>query len=110
MSKHTPGPWTALKENRGAIPEHFRPWSVVAVHPELRKECVICRLPDESQQLGQANARLIAAAPDLLAALEAIVSHADAGRTVTLTLDDGMPRIADCDAARAAIQKARGKD
>jgi hypothetical protein len=45
----------------------------------------------------EANARLIAAAPDLLAALEALTANLDEGDFISLT------RI---DAAKAAIAKA----
>ena len=56
-------------------------------------------LPEESA----ANARLIAAAPDLLAALEALVGEADLGE-VDLDDDDR----AKLEQARAAIAKATG--
>jgi hypothetical protein len=47
-----------------------------------------------------ANARLIAAAPDLLAALQALIS------VIGVRVDD--PRIKQFDAARAALAKAEG--
>jgi len=93
MSKHTPGPW-----------------SRVANSIKSRKaDCVVVRLPaytdcsgDETpEQLERwdADARLIAAAPELLEALEALV------------LDESKEYIPTrlWDAARIAIAKAKGE-
>lgn len=84
------------------------PWSadpegLVAVQIEDANGIVIAEAYGESTGAGGANAGLIARAvnchADLVAALKAIVSHADAdcGRTV---------RHEDIDAGRAAIAKA----
>ena len=59
---HTQGKWVVEIENRGAIPEHFRPYSVVVEGKNL----VICRLPDGRSKEDTANATLIAEAPTLL--------------------------------------------
>lgn len=56
-----------------------------------------------------ATARLIAAAPDLLAALRAIVDNHDSGAFRTVVCDDGPERPANYDAAREAIAKAEGR-
>lgn len=58
MSAHTPGPWKAHKTNqaRSGLPEFEIHWSDIG-------ECVAEIVH------GEANASLIAAAPDLLAAL-----------------------------------------
>ncbi len=61
--KHTPGPW-AYQENadphthivRSVQPRHF-----------------ICQLPKSSAGISEANARLIAAAPDMLALLRELI-------------------------------------
>ena len=85
-AKHSAGPWTAIKASHGPI-DIFdaNDRDVVTVYgggvPEDR----------------EANARLIAAAPDLLAALEALTANLDEGDFISLT------RI---DAAKAAIAKA----
>lgn len=90
MTKHTPGPW------------HCRPYgdSFVATCGNADKRVAYCYavFEDRSKDEAEANARLIAAAPELLEALEK--AHACA----TLP-DDGT-----CDGCfvSAAIAKARG--
>ena len=61
------------------------------------------RQPLFTRECQEANARLIAAAPDLLAALEALVGEADLGE-VDLDDDDR----AKLEQARAAIARATG--
>jgi len=99
MSKHTPGPWI-LSEY-----EIRRP-----ITNELRKGCeifckdnnlVVCEIPDyhfhaEDVEHQNADARLIAAAPELLEALVAVLSVADRATS-------------EFDIARAAIAKAQGE-
>lgn len=68
MSKHTPGPWE-IGEQRGesvaiADPKNRRPNGYLA--------CVPAWVPPEERK---ATARLIAAAPDLLSALQVIRDH-----------------------------------
>lgn len=53
------------------------------------------------------NARLIAAAPDLLAALTKLVANWDANH-IPSPLDDLSPPNLSIEAARAAINKAKG--
>jgi hypothetical protein len=99
QTKHTPGPWHTFRQGTKhfvsqATDEDFR-FAIAVVyestyHPEgalaLRQEAT-------------ANARLIAAAPDLLAALQAIMGDPDAVDHI-LHLD--------AVAADAAIAKATG--
>lgn len=84
-AKHTPGPW--IHEGHGDITgtENGRKYDVA---------CVYLRIPAGRQD---ANARLIAAAPDLLEALRMMLTEA---------VFDGTTGT---DAARAAIAKATGK-
>ena len=101
MSKHTPGPW-AVREHwsddgafevyptRGGAPSYGQ-WSALAEVPEYGKE--------DSPE-AEANAHLIAAAPDLLEALQEIVNAADGDGWNQL--DAGLKK------ARAAIAKATG--
>lgn len=98
MSKHTPGPW--------GIGDSDLPVSQLAVMSRAntgRKHSTIARVvnPDFVGMTpfeGEANARLIAAAPELLAALQEIVAAADG---------EGWDQIdADFSKARAAIAKA----
>ena len=87
-AKHTEGPWitrtgtTTGKEVVGKTPRG--------------KDYIVARCGGKDRQ---ANANLIAAAPDLLAALESLTANLDEGDFISLT------RI---DTAKAAIAKARG--
>jgi len=95
MSKHTPGPWTFVHE--GGIDGGY--------FIDAKEDVVV--LP--RGRLNEADARLIAAAPDLLAALRAIVNKAHP-RADYLNGDAthyiGPKELVD--AARAAIAKAEG--
>jgi hypothetical protein len=96
MANPTPGPWT-LKNFGG--PQ--------ISGPEGYAVCTMWGAISASELAGQdlANARLIAAAPDLLAALEALVEGVDRllGKPEPYECDDGALA-----AARAAILKATG--
>jgi hypothetical protein len=87
MSKHTPGPWTA----------GIHGLTVDAVHP-VRNDATgttpVAFISGYFGEAQEANARLIAAAPELLAALEAVMTHAEAEN-------------ADFSRAYAAIAKAK---
>lgn len=86
MSKHTPGPWQWT--------QHFDP--TISIYKDGFGQ--IARLYDSSAGTGKANARLIAAAPDLLDALIEIVSADDAHELTQKHIES----------ARAAIAKATG--
>jgi hypothetical protein len=61
MSKHTPGPWEAKGTDVFA-----------------GKNCIgICDTDNDTQKRMEANARLMAAAPDLLAALQSLVASCE---------------------------------
>ncbi len=99
--EHTPGPWYPQDDIEG--------------NPGVRaKSGFICFAPHVAHYPGQdrryqeeieerkANAALIAAAPDLLTALRAIIDYDG---------KDGVPGIeALCELGRAAIAKAEGKE
>lgn len=89
--KHTPGPWKAYKEKLGQI-------EIIGPFPENYPVAAICVDNDTDR----ANARLIAAAPDLLeacyVALEGLMPYTEAGETNPLVLK-----------VCAAIEKAEGK-
>lgn len=92
LNVHTPGPWNVL------------PWfapggAEITTVQALNRTVADCPGEDET---AKANARLIAAAPDLLAALERL----EAG--VRLWISHGVSDE-DMAAARAAIAKARGE-
>ena len=89
MTKHTPGPWGSDENNNV--------WANLNGEDYLIADCnpnTICSKPGALRR--SQNARVIAAAPDLLEALKAIVSDAESGQCEMdiITL------------ARAAIAKA----
>ena len=86
MSKHTPGPWQWT--------QHFDP--TISIYKDGFGQ--IARLYDSSAGTGKANARLIAAAPDLLDALQSIIED----------IDSEFGTDCDYNKARAAIAKATG--
>jgi len=116
MSGHTPVPWEYVVDDDGEtigaaiiirMGTHLRGRN--GWEPQHRIEYQVSA-PDESPEQfaeAEANARLIAAAPDLLAALKALV--------VGVERDDNPSDQGHCEhsdemnAARAAIAKAEGR-
>jgi hypothetical protein len=105
MSKHTPGPWKIVGAN-GA--RKFNKFSIRPVTSKIEGVLLplayVCRFDGEEFGMGcgEANATLIAAAPDLLEALQKLLSYG--------TFDD-YPNTNEWYAvrdARAAIAKAIG--
>ena len=103
-TQHTPGPWIAcgwksLTVNAG--PEgRFSEQSTIVLMPGARHEREITS-GTQLQEM-QANARLIAAAPELLAALEDLLNEYQGFR-------EPYRNEAMCEHARAAIAKATGE-
>ena len=93
---HTPGPWSIV--NWGEATDH--PYIVPAKeNPETQRESKIC---DVYNPESEANARLIAAAPELLELCkEAVEVYYDAGLDNT---DHVVKRM------KSAIAKAEGKE
>ena len=101
---HTPGPWI-ICDTDGQTPH------IVAEHGKQWKNPTICNFYDdvtpwdsvtigswyEQTENHKANARLIAAAPDLLAALQSLIND---------QRDASLPVLSQ---ARAAIAKATGE-
>lgn len=97
MSAHTPGPWAATVM-------HGESRSIIAVMADGPTQVATMR------EGSFADARIIAAAPDLLAALERIANHEwRADRRKRGMIDvfevETLARI-----ARAAIAKAKGRE
>jgi hypothetical protein len=92
---HTPGPWAIDTAERGQSGTRFRSvYRAGNVHAE------ICRVYGGMRdQHMDADARLIAAAPDLLAACKSMLAHMESWR-VAETSDGDMAR------SRAALAKA----
>lgn len=92
MSKHTPGPWIFSPE-------------VPTIRSQKESEFVACILGSGTAE-DDANGRLIAAAPEMLEALKAIVKSYEAH-------EDGYARSvlrAHFQAASTLIAKAEGRD
>jgi hypothetical protein len=93
-AKHTQGPWAALMQDPPTIAD--------------RRGCRVatsCALPGQSAEEQQANARLIAAAPDLLEALRALAECVE-GYRQTGCLGAWDKPLGE---ARAAIAKGEGE-
>jgi hypothetical protein len=94
QTKHTPGPWHLLLTHGAAFE--------IGDHSDLNKANILCTRYEWEERAGEmlANGRLMAAAPDLLEALQAILPDAVGNH---IGGPDTQARI---DAARAAITKA----
>ncbi len=104
---HTPGPWIVTKENGGGWPGH-RIAMPGRMRDGARTVAITYRQNSEPEWVAEdeANARLIAAAPELLEALEDIIEQAD------LTLFRIGPDLADSIRVfgKPAVAKAKGTD
>lgn len=94
---HTPGPWNAVNNDAGTALEIWDDDGQMIANVQ----------PQDPPAVEHANARLIAAAPDLLAALRDIlatsVARSDLGTIAPA------PRLDTVVRARAAIAKAEGR-
>ena len=98
-SKHTPGPWRTNKLHAKGNQGKFVIANMI--------EYIGCIDAVEGAEKNEANARIIAAAPDLLLCCQVLLSYFDGGE-VTITWADGMP--GNLDAIREAVKKATGED
>ena len=100
---HTPGPWNASGPTGSVMQSYSQPWAVVS-YPAM----LVCGCFGDTpggDAAAEANARLIAAAPELLASAkecEAILARMDTLRHIE-------PQFPALDNLRAAIAKAEGK-
>jgi hypothetical protein len=96
MSEHTPGPWKTDRNN-----VHLG--QIATIHHCVGNDWVEVWSPDwpDDEETQEANARLIAAAPELLTALEALVSDSMAS--------DFNEHWQSFRQAEAAIAKAKGE-
>lgn len=99
MAEHTPGPWRANGNTIEADDKDGRS-SIVAWGSDDRESCV----PEGE---AEANNRLIAAAPDMLAALQQIACFEKAPRRTAAQANAAID--AAIYEARAAIRKATGE-
>ena len=100
MSKHTPGPWVTDDTLPGNVYSSDATGSIIATVTGFE-------WARRGKTVEKANARLIAAAPDMLEALKAInVCLSPGNRTFDEMIRDcGLA----CDVARTAIAKATGE-
>ena len=108
-AKHTPGPWR-FSEAFGPENMHCG-FEVEEARADFNYRGPVARLL-HCEHIGgitlgesEANARLISAAPDMLAALSELVANLDGGAYAGEKFPDGHPMHA----ARAAIAKATGE-
>lgn len=88
--KHTPGPWDC-RDGGVIVGGPFKEWA----RGSAQSQVALVTLYDVYSDERDANARLIAAAPEMLEALKRVVAVADR-------------RTVEFDAARSAIAKAEG--
>jgi len=109
MNKHTPGPWYFDEDDRAVGPVANRSIGVCSI---MLADGDAARYHFGEQSI--ANANLIAAAPDLLEALEKMVEYAhqysSRERTQAAAMEiDETPISNDVSEARAAIARAKGE-
>ena len=107
-TQHTPGPWAIAYMSQSDYTHLY------ITHDSQTRSQIIADLhcpvsinsegETYSNENKQANARLIAAAPELLEALEACERYIHATMS-----DDNLAGIHEADFARAAIAKAKGE-
>lgn len=109
--KHTPGPWSVIFYDAGDCDHHDRAGPCPGIFAPEEHDCAVVHWDGFKQEYWvsangdqrqiEANARLIAAAPELLEALRALRNHCS-GKPKPNTL------LALLEKAHAAIQKATG--
>lgn len=101
MSEHkfTPGPWFTHRERESSSTMYVE----ARIGGGLIQEVAACGPTNEGWLQTEANANLIAAAPDLYKALERLLSKFDIATTRMLIDDE------EFDSAYLALAKARGK-
>lgn len=101
--KHTPGPWSVDEDDA------FQGWPFIPISSETQRICEV--QPGENDvvdEVSRTNARLIAAAPDLLEALRNAAGFLD--NPISRRRNDGDAFYAETVASiRAAIDKAGGR-
>lgn len=97
MDKHTPGPWHIIKHATPAYSPQF------GIYAEGQQNDLAHVINDNAA----ANAKLIAAAPELMAACEAAMAFAEGHPDRTVGWHD--LRLQLCVMLRSAIARAEGK-
>lgn len=116
MSKHTPGPWAVMP------PLGPGDMAVQSAHVNAGGNFYVAVLPNSPHEESDANAHLIAAAPDLLAACKGLTKHVGELGRLTRAIDltihpnarnlvaalTAVIRLAELVPVDAAIAKAEG--
>ena len=100
--KHTPGPWYTCLNAQNDQRQYVR---------ALARDLAVCKIvtePNEPAGIMEANARLIAAAPELLDALERLLKWHQYAREKGAFVMAGGDIYIDPEIAREAINKANG--
>jgi len=100
---HTPGPWEATQE-REFYQDHVQPYSIRTVRDDEEDIVYIARCMDSWDTDMRANARLIAASPDLLEACKAAVAALTQPKTYPADIQAATKWLS------AAIAKAEGSE
>jgi hypothetical protein len=103
-AKHTPGPWAFSRwDQYGDTRFYIAQADGAPYTPDYSDAATLIAetVSIERVAIQEANARLIAAAPELLEALRPFVAHNSDAETITITV-----RTADVTRVRAAIAKA----
>jgi hypothetical protein len=102
MSKHTPGPWEVCRV--ALNPQWFVGYTIGCADPNARRICDLNKYASDEER--EANARLIAAAPDLLRELADLIDLADTAMHGANRDGSEYDRDAELAPARAAIARA----
>ena len=108
-TQHTPGPWAIGRDGYNPDKIYADQDTVAAVFGLPLHSTIGDVRGDNRWAQGLANARLIAAAPDLLAALQRVVDRATHAKPDSCGQEMRAIRAALVDEARAAIAKATGQ-
>jgi len=104
MSEHTAGPWTVTTVKTSIGHAHKIEPINACIYVDHRGALET----DSKTVTAAANARLLAAAPDMFAALLSCLEHCEkeGGSDVALIVDDNSGHMLDVEMIRAAIKKA----
>ena len=105
---HTPGPWATHKTegNGGNIPDRLE----IVGPEEGRKRSLIASIYGFKLPEGQANARLIAAAPELLETCESLLEIIDVRMLELSEVEWGQRKHEAEHKAKSALAKVRGDE
>lgn len=98
MSDHTSGPWIPDRDPRMGME-----WNIHILDQRGHAICFMAHSDGATPERDEANAALVAAAPELLGALQVFAERSSSDEFITITV-----RTEHVERARAAIAKATG--